>query len=77
MAHESVVAGSIDFGAVSYEPTEAQWAQLPDVLLVPLLGQAGLASYNVKALLRGCVMLRARSAVMELTNRRLWIPSDT
>jgi hypothetical protein len=42
-------AGTIDFGAVSYEPTAAQWAQLPNVQLVPMLGQAGLASYNVLA----------------------------
>jgi hypothetical protein len=42
-----MIAGTIDFGAVSYEPTAQQWAEMPSVELVPVLGQAGLASYNV------------------------------
>jgi hypothetical protein len=42
------LTGTIDFGALSFEPTAAQWEQMPGVQLVPVLGQAVIPSYNVR-----------------------------
>ena len=48
-----MIQGTIDFGALSFEPTEEQWAQMPSVQLVPVLGQAVIPSYNVRTTLSG------------------------
>jgi hypothetical protein len=42
-----MIEGTLDFGALSYAPDAQQWAQMPSVQLVPVLGQAGIPAYNV------------------------------